>query len=234
MAGKISCAKILYFAIRIILDTQNRNECYTTLGIVNQIYLPVPDRFKDYISIPKTNNYQSIHTTVVGLEGRLVEIQIRTKQMHEIAEKKLEVEDGFQIGEFQFSFDPSEKQRSLWLVGEPNCGKTYRFSRELRQHDVYWVPVGTPYPFEMYMDQNVIIYDDHVPSFECMANILNVYYHDVHVFGPVRYVSKTWKQNQVRMVIVLSNDLPDYERKQAAVEARFKIVQWHEMFGDVQ
>ena len=75
------------FAIRIILDTQNRNECYTTLGIVNQIYLPVPDRFKDYISIPKTNNYQSIHTTVVGLEGRLVEIQIRTKQMHEIAEK---------------------------------------------------------------------------------------------------------------------------------------------------
>ncbi len=75
------------FAVRIILDTENRNECYTTLGIVNQIYLPVPDRFKDYISIPKTNNYQSIHTTVVGPEGRLVEIQIRTKQMHEVSEK---------------------------------------------------------------------------------------------------------------------------------------------------
>lgn len=75
------------FAIRIILDTDNRNDCYTTLGIVNQIYLPVPDRFKDYISIPKTNNYQSIHTTVVGHEGRLVEIQIRTRQMHEVSEK---------------------------------------------------------------------------------------------------------------------------------------------------
>lgn len=75
------------FAIRIILDTLNTNDCYTTLGIVNQIYLPVPDRFKDYISIPKTNNYQSIHTTVVGPEGRLVEVQIRTQKMHEVAEK---------------------------------------------------------------------------------------------------------------------------------------------------
>jgi GTP diphosphokinase / guanosine-3',5'-bis(diphosphate) 3'-diphosphatase len=75
------------FAIRIILDTDKASDCYTTLGIVNQIYLPVPDRFKDYISIPKTNNYQSIHTTVVGPEGRLVEIQIRTKKMHEVAEK---------------------------------------------------------------------------------------------------------------------------------------------------
>lgn len=75
------------FAVRIILDTDDANACYTVLGIVNQIYLPVPDRFKDYISIPKTNNYQSIHTTVVGPEGRLVEVQIRTRQMHEVAEK---------------------------------------------------------------------------------------------------------------------------------------------------
>ncbi len=75
------------FAIRIILDTENTNDCYTTLGIVNQIYLPVPDRFKDYVSIPKTNNYQSIHTTVVGPEGKLVEVQIRTIKMHEVAEK---------------------------------------------------------------------------------------------------------------------------------------------------
>jgi RelA/SpoT family (p)ppGpp synthetase len=75
------------FAIRIILDTPNNNDCYTTLGIVNQVYLPVPDRFKDYVSIPKTNNYQSIHTTVIGPEGRLVEVQIRTIKMHEVAEK---------------------------------------------------------------------------------------------------------------------------------------------------
>lgn len=77
------------FALRIILENENPNLCYTTLGIVNQMYLPVPDRFKDYISIPKHNNYQSIHTTVVGPEGRLVEVQIRTRKMHEIAERGL-------------------------------------------------------------------------------------------------------------------------------------------------
>ncbi|HEX2982878.1 MAG TPA: RelA/SpoT family protein, partial [Ignavibacteriales bacterium] len=75
------------FAVRIILESEDTNECYYTLGIINQIYTPVPDRFKDYVSIPKTNNYQSIHTTVVGPEGRLVEVQIRTRSMHEVAEK---------------------------------------------------------------------------------------------------------------------------------------------------
>ncbi|MCX6150138.1 MAG: bifunctional (p)ppGpp synthetase/guanosine-3',5'-bis(diphosphate) 3'-pyrophosphohydrolase [Ignavibacteriales bacterium] len=75
------------FAVRILLESNDSNECYYVLGVINQIYIPVPDRFKDYISIPKTNNYQSIHTTVVGLDGKLVEVQIRTRKMHEIAER---------------------------------------------------------------------------------------------------------------------------------------------------
>lgn len=74
-------------AIRIILEGNDNNECFYVLGIINQIYKPIPDRFKDYISIPKKNNYQSIHNTVIGPEGKLVEIQIRTRKMHEIAEK---------------------------------------------------------------------------------------------------------------------------------------------------
>lgn len=74
-------------AVRIILESNDPNECYYVLGIINQMYTPIPDRFKDYISIPKKNNYQSIHNTVVGPDGKLVEIQIRTRKMHEIAEK---------------------------------------------------------------------------------------------------------------------------------------------------
>lgn len=74
-------------AIRIILEDNDANECYYVLGIVNLLYNPISERFKDYISIPKKNNYQSIHNTVIGPEGKLVEIQIRTRKMHEIAEK---------------------------------------------------------------------------------------------------------------------------------------------------
>ena len=75
------------FAVRIVLDTKNNNDCFQVYGIVSEIYIPIPERFKNYISVPKKNGYQSIHTTVVGPEGKMVEVQIRTRNMHEIAEK---------------------------------------------------------------------------------------------------------------------------------------------------
>jgi len=75
------------FAVRIILDTDDKNDCFTVYGIVSEIYTPVPERFKDYISVPKQNGYQSIHTTVIGPEGKMVEVQIRTQQMDEVAER---------------------------------------------------------------------------------------------------------------------------------------------------
>mgnify|MGYP004644302835 CR=1 FL=1 len=71
-------------ALRVLVDTEQ--ECYSALGIIHSKYRPIPKRFKDYIAMPKPNGYQSLHTTVFGIDGYLFEIQIRTYSMDEVAE----------------------------------------------------------------------------------------------------------------------------------------------------
>lgn len=98
------------FAVRIILDTDNTTDCWTAYGIVTDIYRPVPERFKDYITNPKSNGYRSIHTTVIGPEGKMVEVQIRTRAMHEIAEKGLAAH-----WKYKENITETDKQFEQWV-----------------------------------------------------------------------------------------------------------------------
>ena len=139
--------------VRVIVE--DKATCYHVLGIVHSQYTPVPGRFKDYIAVPKSNNYQSIHTTIVGPLGKFIEIQIRTKDMDDIAEegiaahwnykenKKSSKDDNIygwlrHIIEFQNESDSTEDFIE-GVTGDIDKGTVFTFSPK---GDIIELPVG--------------------------------------------------------------------------------------------
>ena len=101
------------YGFRVI--TTNEADCYRVLGVIHQRWRAVPGRFKDYISQPKSNGYRSIHTTVSGRDGKRVEVQVRTRQMHEVAEAGVAAHWSYREGvraQNPFAVDPAK-----WIAG---------------------------------------------------------------------------------------------------------------------
>ncbi len=127
------------YGFRII--TQTEEDCYRTLGAIHQRWRAVPGRFKDYISQPKSNGYRSIHTTVSGRDGKRVEVQIRTRQMHDVAETGVAAHWSYRDGvrsENPFAVDPAK-----WIAN-----LTEQFDSE-EDHEDFLEAVK----LEMYSDQ---------------------------------------------------------------------------------
>ena len=101
------------FAVRILVESVK--DCYAALGVIHEMYIPVPGRFKDYIAMPKPNMYQSLHTTLIGSNGTPFEIQIRTYEMHRTAEYGIAAHWKYKESADGKKIDTQEEAKLSWL-----------------------------------------------------------------------------------------------------------------------
>lgn len=120
------------YAFRIVVDSVD--ECYRTLGAVHNLYKPVPGKFKDYIAIPKTNGYQSLHTILFGPYGVPIEVQIRTQEMHTVAEKGIAAHWRYKTGDAVGSTDHVRAREWLRNILEmqKSAGDSLEFIENLK------------------------------------------------------------------------------------------------------
>jgi len=134
-------------AVRIVTGTIP--ECYSILGIVHKIWKPLPKRFKDYIALPKSNGYQSLHTTVIGSHGRILEVQIRTREMHLAAEEGIAAHWRYKGNEKDQQFDRKLewlKQALNWMIKSEDADKFVETLKlDFFEKEIYvFTPKGDP------------------------------------------------------------------------------------------
>ncbi len=117
------------FAARIIVKTVA--DCYAVLGLVHELYKPMPGRFKDYIAMPKPNMYQSLHSTVIGPRGIPFEVQIRTLAMHRTAEYGIAAHWRYKDGELAASRNENIDNKLTWLR------QLLEWQKDMRDADEY-------------------------------------------------------------------------------------------------
>jgi GTP pyrophosphokinase len=210
-------------AIRVIVEKVE--ECYFVLGVVHNLYTPVQERFKDYIATPKSNFYQSLHTTVIGPDGKMVEIQIRTDEMHRTAEEGIAAhwrykeggkEDALdkhlswlrQVLEFQQETkDPSEFMENLRI--ELFHDEVFVFTPK---GDLLKLPVGaTPIDFAFEVHTDV--------GYHCIGAKVN---------GRIVALNYKLKSGDSVEIITSNNQKPnpDWIKLVKTAKARSKIKRW--------
>ena len=138
------------FAIRIIIDSEPQNEkseCWQVYSIVADMYTPNPHRLRDWLSVPKSNGYESLHTTVMGPEGRWVEVQIRTERMDEVAEHGLAAHWRYKGIQSEKGLDNllASIRDTLENIGEENAAES-KFKMELYKDEIFiFTPKGDLY-----------------------------------------------------------------------------------------
>ena len=120
------------FGFRIVVPTLP--ECYLALGVLHQLYKPVPGRFKDFIAIPKANGYQSLHTTLVSPLGTAVEFQLRTETMHAVAEKGIAAHWLYKTGDKNSPASDPQTLGALWLQSLVDIQDETRDATEFLEH----------------------------------------------------------------------------------------------------
>ncbi|MBC7940938.1 MAG: bifunctional (p)ppGpp synthetase/guanosine-3',5'-bis(diphosphate) 3'-pyrophosphohydrolase, partial [Chitinophagaceae bacterium] len=120
------------FGFRIVVPSLT--ECYVALGVLHQLYKPVPGRFKDYIAIPKANGYQSLHTTLVSPLGTAVEFQVRTDAMHAVAEKGIAAHWLYKSGDKTNAAADAQRLSAMWLQSLVDIQDETRDAVEFLEH----------------------------------------------------------------------------------------------------
>ncbi len=120
------------FGFRIVVPTLT--DCYIALGVLHQLYKPVPGRFKDYIAIPKANGYQSLHTTLVSPLGTAVEFQVRTEAMHAVAEKGIAAHWIYKTSDKKGAAADAQRLSSMWLQSLLDIQNETRDAAEFLEH----------------------------------------------------------------------------------------------------
>lgn len=210
-------------AIRVIVDSVK--DCYAVLGIVHSHWKPIPGRFRDFIAMPKSNGYQSLHTTVVGPLGRPVEIQIRTKEMHRIAEYGIAAHWRYKEGATDKTFDSKLAWLRQTLEYQKDVDNAKDFLENIKfdllmdevyvytpKGDVFAFPVGsTPLDFAYHIHSEI---GNRYSGAKINGKIVSLDYH--------------LKNGDIVEILTMPREAPslDWLKIVKSAGARAKIKQW--------